>query len=338
MLELNDPSIRFALRAVTQAGELARQVQADLIPSTLTKEDRSPVTVADFAIQALIAGLLEEAFPGATLVAEETSHMLLQAEGEGLLEQISRYVGRFIHHAPVQQLYQWIDRGKGNPEGAYWVLDPIDGTKGFLRRGQYAIALAWIVEGQVQLGALGCPHLEHGKMENFHGAGSLAIAKRAQGAWVSPLPVSGNAKTFTPSVFQPLQVSSQSDPSQARLLRSYEAAHTNTQTIEVLAARLGIRTEPVRMDSQAKYVLLAAGSGEIMIRLPPVENPNYKEKIWDQAAGALILEEAGGRISDLTGKALDFTQGRTLAQNRGVLATNGVLHNMVLDCLESLLP
>jgi 3'(2'), 5'-bisphosphate nucleotidase len=130
-----------------------------------------------------------------------------------------------------------------------------------------------------------------------------------------------------------LRVSSRQSFTDARLLRSFERAHTNTQIIDMLMAQLGIRAQALRLDSQAKYALLAAGGGEIMIRLPPEENPGYKEKIWDQAAGALIVEEAGGRISDLSGQPLDFTWGRTLQRNRGVLATNGLLHEPLLNKL-----
>ena len=61
---------------------------------------------------------------------------------------------------------------------------------------------------------------------------------------------------------------------------------------------------------------------------------DYHEKIWDQAAGSLVVEEAGGRISDLDGRPLDFTAGRTLARNRGVLASNGHLHEVALQALR----
>ena len=62
----------------------------------------------------------------------------------------------------------------------------------------------------------------------------------------------------------------------------------------------------------------------------------YREKIWDQAAGSLIIEEAGGKVSDLDGKPLDFSAGRTLANNRGVLATNGLLHDSALAALRKI--
>jgi 3'(2'), 5'-bisphosphate nucleotidase len=103
--------------------------------------------------------------------------------------------------------------------------------------------------------------------------------------------------------------------------------------IDQLADWLGVQVEPVRMDSQTKYAILAAGGGEVIIRLLSPDRLDYREKIWDQAAGSIILEEAGGRLTDLSGKPLDFTQGRTLKENRGVLATNGLLHEKVLQGL-----
>jgi 3'(2'), 5'-bisphosphate nucleotidase len=90
------------------------------------------------------------------------------------------------------------------------------------------------------------------------------------------------------------------------------------------------------MDSQAKYAVLASGGGEIILRMLSSKQPDYREKIWDQAAGSLILEEAGGKITDLTGLDLDFSTGRTLSKNRGVFASNSVLHDVVLETLKTI--
>ena len=89
------------------------------------------------------------------------------------------------------------------------------------------------------------------------------------------------------------------------------------------------------MDSQAKYGVLAAGGGELIFRLLSPKAPDYKEKIWDHAAGALVLEEAGGKITDLSGKPLDFTQGRRLENNTGVFASNGWLHEAGLEAIAA---
>ena len=62
------------------------------------------------------------------------------------------------------------------------------------------------------------------------------------------------------------------------------------------------------------------------------------EQIWDQAAGALLVEEAGGRVTDLEGRPLDFGVGRRLDRNFGVLATNGRLHDAALATLRRVSP
>ena len=124
------------------------------------------------------------------------------------------------------------------------------------------------------------------------------------------------------------------EPGQARLLRSVESGHTNISKMDYLAEELVVEVEPVRMDSQAKYMLLAAGKGDLYLRFLSSKQPDYKEKIWDQAAGSLVIEESGGKITDLHGKTLDFNAGKTLANNRGILASNASLHEQALKALR----
>jgi 3'(2'), 5'-bisphosphate nucleotidase len=328
MLKLNTPETQFALQSVRQASLLVKQVQAEMVTPALTKDDRSPVTVADFASQALISHLLTLSFPNDPLVGEEDSSALRTPEKRASLERVAQFVSRFAPQAAPESVLLWIDRGAGQPARRFWTLDPIDGTKGFLRGDQYAVALALIVEGHVQVGVLGCPNLTAGYEPDFDGPGSLIIAARDQGAWVAPLQGAAD--------FSRLHVSQRSDPLQARLLRSYESGHTNISQIDHFAHAFGAQAEPVRMDSQAKYAMLAASQGEIYLRLLSPQRPDYREKIWDQAAGSLITEEAGGRVTDLSGKALDFNAGRTLAHNRGICASNGHLHSAALNALRAI--
>lgn len=328
MLITDSPEVRFTIQAVQQAALLVRQVQAELVSPALTKDDRSPVTIADFASQALVAQLLAQEFPADPLVAEEDSAALLAQGSEQDLHFVTQFVSRVTGPANPAQVCAWIDRGGSSSASRFWTLDPIDGTKGFLRGDQYAVALALIQHGQVQIGALGCPNLVDGQTPNFNGSGSLVIAVRGEGTWTTSLE--------SPGAFQPLHVSAQSDPSQARLLRSFESGHTNVSQIDRFVEALEIRAAPLRMDSQAKYAVLAAGGGDLLVRLISPSKPDYREKIWDQAAGALVLEQAGGRISDLEGKNLDFSGGRTLAHNRGVLASNGTLHAPALATLAQI--
>ena len=90
------------------------------------------------------------------------------------------------------------------------------------------------------------------------------------------------------------------------------------------------------MDSQAKYAAVADGRAEIYIRYS--RSPEYREKVWDHAAGVLIVQEAGGRVTDLFGAPLDFSLGERLANNVGILATNGVFHDALLEAIKAAQP
>jgi 3'(2'), 5'-bisphosphate nucleotidase len=326
---LASPEARFAVEAVREASLLVRRVQQTMVGSGLTKDDKSPVTVADFAAQAVVAKRLADRFPNAALMGEESAVALRSEQGRETLQQILGFVQEVLPIATASDVCDWIDRGVGERRATTWTLDPVDGTKGFLRRDQYAVALALIVDGRVTLGALGCPELESAATPASGGAGSLLVAARGQGTWVQALAEPSGS-------WSRLHVSDVSDPSQARLLRSVEKGHTDTGGIADLVLELGVKADPVPMDSQAKYAVLAAGGGEALLRLLSPSRPNYREMVWDQAAGSIIVEEAGGRVSDLDGKPLDFSQGRTLDGNRGIVATNGRLHEALLAGLKAI--
>ncbi len=321
-MTFDSPEILCAIAAVRQAALLAREVQRELVTPALTKDDRSPVTVGDFAAQAVVARRLAEHLPGSTLIGEESADALRLEEGIDTLDQVTLFVRRLVPDATPEEVCGLIDRGSGDPPAEFWTLDPIDGTKGFLRREQYAVALGKIERGVVTIGVLGCPELAASSELVPNGAGSLVVAVRGEGTWWQPLVGNGQ--------WQRLQVSDRTAPADARILRSVEKAHTNTDEIGSLAEHLGITASPVPLDSQAKYAVLAAGAGDVLLRLISPKRPDYKEKIWDQAAGSLVITEAGGRVTDLDGETLDFSHGRELKNNRGILATNGLLHDPLL--------
>ncbi len=326
--DFNEPTLRFAIQAVRQASLLAKQIQSELAPRVVEKADKSPVTVADFCAQALIGRLFSEFLSDAVLVAEESAHMLAEIQNLPVLTQIVSYLVQIYPEANTERVLQWIQRGSSEPPKTCWTLDPIDGTLGFLRKEQFAVSMAYIYEGKVEIGVLGCPNLRDAKYPDATSAGSLIIAQRGQGSWLTPL--SGKER------FTQLKVSTTSDFAAAHILRSVENAHTNSDQIGAIAARLGVETPSISMDSQAKYALLASGEGDVMLRLLAPGKADYKEKIWDQAGGSIVLEEAGGRVTDLDGKPLDFSQGRTLTANRGVVATNWLLHEDVLVAIHDI--
>jgi 3'(2'), 5'-bisphosphate nucleotidase len=221
----------------------------------------------------------------------------------------------------AEQTLAWIDVGGATPDTStplYWTLDPIDGTRGFLRGEQYAIALALLREGEIVLGVLACPKLEGPEGE----PGALLTAVRGQGA--SLLPLLGEDLAGR----RPIQVSNLTRPADTRFCESFESSHSDQAQSAKIAARLGIRGDPVRLDGQTKYAIVAHGEVSIYLRLPVLED--FREKIWDHAAGTIVVEEAGGRVTDALGRPLDFSRGRHLEANRGIVATNGAIHDEVL--------
>lgn len=326
MFEALKSEAEFAVQAVETAARLCRRIQAEMVTDALSKADRSPVTVADFASQAIVAQMFIETYPQEVLVGEEDSASLQQPDTAETRSAVTAFVKSIHPEATEDLVCSWIDFGAQQPSQRFWTLDPIDGTKGFLRGDQYVVALALIEDGQVVIGALGCPNLNADLVPEIGGLGSVVVAVRGQGAY---------ARSTEGEDFKRLQVSQLDDPSQARILRSYESSHTDQDKMTELADILGVQVAPVRLDSQAKYAVLAAGNGDLLFRLLSPKMPQYTEYIWDQAAGSLIVEEAGGKVSDLRGDPLDFSQGRRLEKNIGVLVSNGHLHQAGLDALQS---
>jgi 3'(2'), 5'-bisphosphate nucleotidase len=315
-----------AVRAVREASRLCRAVRTGVAPESLAKADLSPVTVADYGSQALVCRALGEAFPAVPVIAEEDSADLRRPENASLRDEVLRHVRRFLPETDLERLFGWIDRGGTTTYSErFWTLDPIDGTKGYLRGEQYAVALALIVDGRVEVAALACPNLPAGP-----GAagtqGAIFAAVRGRGASVLPIDAEGTEMPARVSVVGALAA--------ARVCESVESGHSAHGAASRVMAELGMAAPPVRLDSQAKYAVVARGEAEVYLRLPT--SADYREKIWDHAAGVLVVEEAGGTVTDLAGRPLEFTHGRELTANRGVIVTNGRLHARVLEVLENL--
>ncbi len=325
MFEGYQREAEFMHEALAQAADICRRIQAEQVVPELEKQDRSPVTMADYASQAWIAGRLAQEFPADPVVAEEDSLALRQPENRQLLEGVVDYLSAADGSIDADRACQWIDHGNGQPADRYWTLDPIDGTAGFLRGDQWVVALALIESGQVVAGGLACPRLSPTLEPTDSGQGSLVLALQGQGSWVTP---EGTAD------FRQLRVSQREKVSQARLMGSVEPGHTDVEMLGRIKERLGSDTELIRMDSQAKFAMVAGGKADIILRLLSPDRPNYQEKIWDQAAGSLVVQEAGGRVSDLKGRPLDFSTGQRLVNNQGVLVSNGRLHQAALEIIQ----
>jgi 3'(2'), 5'-bisphosphate nucleotidase len=309
-----------AIDIVSEVCGLTSRVQDRIVAAgdALAKGDRSPVTLADLAAQIIVSRRLEEAFPGVPLLAEEDSGAL--NDSPEMTERVLEQVGMHIAGISRDQAIEALDRGDHGGEGdRYWVLDPIDGTKGFLRGDQYAVALALVDGGRVAVGVLGCPNLPGPEGAGDETAGFLFSAVIGSSA---------SAHAIDGEDIGAIHVDDMVDPSRAVLCESVEAAHAAHSIQGRIAARLGITAPSYRIDSQCKYAVVARGDATIYLRLP--RDTSYREKVWDHAAGSLVLEEAGGRATDLDGRPLDFSRGRLLGTHRGIVCTNGAIHDQVL--------
>jgi 3'(2'), 5'-bisphosphate nucleotidase len=324
-MHLYQRELESGLQAVRDAARICRSVQAGMAPDALAKKDKSPVTIADFGSQAVVCRVIGDAFPHDPIIAEEDSRELLNEQNAPFLHLIHDEICKQCIETSKEQVCRWIDRGGAEHYSQrFWTLDPIDGTKGFLRKEQYAISLALVIHGRIELGILGCPNLPLDPLQSDE-VGALFYAIRGHGAFVLPLD-----RDASP---QPIRVTSTVDPALARFCESVEAGHSAHDESAQIAARLGITAEGVRLDSQAKYAVVARGEADIYLRLPTKKD--YVERIWDHAGGVLVVEEAGGKVTDVAGRPLEFTHGRGLERNRGVLVTNGHLHDQLLAAIAA---
>jgi 3'(2'), 5'-bisphosphate nucleotidase len=327
---LDTPALR-VLAAVEHAADLARQIRRDTVVP-VNKPDRTPLTIADLAVQAVISSALERDFPGDALLAEEDGAILHTADGQALTAPLLHYLQPPIPGITLTELSRLLNRGAHTAAQRTWVLDPVDGTKGFLRdRGHYVVALALLTANRPVLGILACPTLDADGAACVEPAaahhvpqGCLLVAGRGGGAWIRPL---GGGE------FTPLRVSAVATMRPARVLVSVASAHSDADRTDALMRIAGIEAPAIGVDSQAKHALVAGGNAELFLRIPA--DPHYREQVWDHAAGTLIVEEAGGRVTDLAGKPLDFGTGARLLHNEGILVSNGVLHAPALLALRS---
>jgi 3'(2'), 5'-bisphosphate nucleotidase len=347
-----EKELEIALLAVQRATLLTKSVYHSHSKGTLSKSDSSPVTIGDFGAQALIISSIKHAFPSDEVVGEEDADdlrdnaslrdlvwNLVQA---AKLEDASaeEKIGGPIPSADA--MLDAIDSGRsaGGRKGRIWALDPIDGTKGFLRGGQYAVCLALMVDGVPTVGVIGTPNLPVDdkapldssigtNADDSDGKGVLFGAVKGEGATSRPL---GKGALQNG---QPIKMAPLSDISQATFCESVEAGHSSHGDNAAIASKLGITKPSVRMDSQAKYGSIARGAGDLYLRLPV--SKTYEEKIWDHAAGVVIVQEAGGEVTDAWGKPLDFGIGRTLKENKGVVAAPKPVFPQVIDVVKEVL-
>lgn len=235
-----------------------------------------PVTQADRVANELIVGGLHEAFPDDGILAEES-----------------------------------IDTERRLTRERVWMVDPLDGTKGFIAgSGDFAVQIGLAVGGRSVVGVVYQPVPD-----------VLYYAAPAIGAWVTR-PQLDNAHTP-----ERLRVSTELDLSRMRLAAS--RAH-RSQRMDAVVRALGV-TEEVRRDSVGvKVGLIAERQCDLYIHL------SAGTKQWDTCAPEAVLRAAGGLMTDLWGMPLNYNTPDVLNRN-GILASNAAAHPAIIQRLQPIL-
>lgn len=316
---VSEQEVQASVAAVRAAMRVCRHVSASSdLARRLTKADASPVTVADFASQAVVVHLMRERLGPLRLVGEESATALRDPDAAAVRRAVTE-AARFVWpDATEAAVLEAIDAGNlRDPEPTYWTLDPIDGTKGFLRGGQYAVSLAKIEGAQTVLGLLGCPALGmdlRRPLDDPDPVGTLYLGD-AHGARVSA--GDREAASEVPRL-QPLR------PDPVFVTHSVESGHTKLGEIERILDHLGWSWRSMPADSQAKYAMVARGQAHVYMRIPT--DPARLEPVWDHAAGVAVARGAGARVTDLSGRELDFSRGPKLSANFGIVCAHPALH------------
>lgn len=352
--------LQAALEVVQRACQLCLSVRSGMKrgEGQLDKVDNTPVTVADFGVQALISLELGRLFPNIPLVGEENARQLRSEYEEkrassdpknSLVETIVDALSPVVsRNLDCETVLDAIDRGAQavNPDQrSYWVLDPIDGTRGFLRGGNalYVVGLALVLEGKPVLGVMGCPNVairyssDRSRIQmasTYFGCrddetyqrGLIMTATLGGGCWVKP--ITEDSTSIMTEVARSDSIADSwfciSDNevwSKTLLAQALEGKNLEKET-QVL---------PLCCGSLCKYFALALGSVSAFLLQA---GPSTPLKVWDHASGVICVSEAGGRVSDLEGTALESLIGNGkdifTVEGGGVFASNKALHDLLL--------
>lgn len=341
---------RVAELAVLRASILTKNIQSTV--KEISKDDDSPVTIADFAAQAIIIGTLHHAFPNDCFLGEESSKAL--RADEQLCSKVYNLVRETAMSTPPDpevikipcpdttgEMLAWIDlggSGQGGGEGRFWVMDPVDGTAAFLRGQQYAVSLALIENGREVVGVLGCPNISPDMTRvteddvDTVGFGIMLTAVRGQGAtW----------GTMTPQGLHelkalPLQSPEPRLPSKLHIVGCTACNVTRHDQIAQLAAKFQVKFPDTQIwSSHIRYAALIVGDANAHFWIPA--GPSSKMYIWDHAGSQLIFTEFGGKVTDLDGKPVDFGAGRALNRNEGLIVAREDIYEPVLAAMREII-
>ncbi|CAL1375893.1 unnamed protein product [Linum trigynum] len=354
-----------AIGIVERACRICADVQSSVLSSeasSVEKSDSTPVTIADFGVQAFVSFELGQAFPAIPLVAEEDSGFLRE---NNLVDSVVDLVAdKSSADKPLTraQVLDAIDRGGKNAivyenkPATYWVLDPIDGTKAFLKGSGalYVVGLALVVEGEIVLGVMGCPNWNDS--ESFQsttvvsnalsGAGIVMAAHIGCGTWRRRFQDGRQGGSAEPSDYDWSRclVDGCLLASQARFCMTDSAIWESMPLSPFFSATTDAAGDgsgksvvllKVWGGSLTRYMMVASGIASVFIIRA---KPRIPIKVWDHAVGLLCVHEAGGKVTDWAGAELDLAEDgverRIIYPAVGVIATSGKIHTQIVEMIS----
>ncbi|XP_047147900.1 PAP-specific phosphatase HAL2-like [Vigna umbellata] len=358
-----------AVRAVQMSCFLCQKLQDTWISSSQISHPYSPLTVAGLSVNTIVSWILSKCLgsENVSIVTEKDVQTLSNTNKSELLEDVVKTVNECLAEAPrfgveepksalgTSEVLEIISCSNlvGSASGRFWALSPLDGKMGSACGDQYAVGLSLIEDGEVVLGVLGCPnypmrkdwfsyHLSYQRMISMltpptsetWNKGCIIYAERGgRKAWIQPL-LHVNKKYVWPNHAKQVSVSSVDNLALATFCQPIEKANSSHTFTEGLAQSVGLSNQPLRVYNMMKYAAIACGHAEVFMKFA---RAGYKEKIWDHAAGAIIIQEAGGMVTDAKGNPLDFSEGLNLESlDRGIVACAGTtLHEKIIDAVDA---
>lgn len=276
-----------------------------------TKSDGSFVTPADYAVQYCLQKKLSSTFPKIPFIGEET----LDPEYDHYkCSKILQFVHTLYPEATDEDLLATLTLTAKDSASLYWLVDPIDGTAGFIKNRFFAIALSLIYNNQPILAVMACPSPCHTfkiySAAKNHGTSLFGTATQGRRRLQA-------GETLTGKFCE----------------ASLAARNQQHHSTRLLSLALPGQPQAYRVDSQYKYAMVAEGIVDFFIRYPFVIS---RTRAWDHVPGAFLVEEAGGIVTDIFGHALNHCQDDFTLENHPVILASGnpQIHSTTLEALQ----
>lgn len=294
------PSALIPLRnAIENAHSLCQYLRMTYLEKL--DKDNECVTLADFGTQVILNKTLYDNYPNHSVISEENSYDFLKFTSENQRLFVISIVSKILNENISQdEFIRWLDYGQSSISNKSWVIDPIDGTLEFLNSNQYVIGIGELENSKPCFSYLSSfSTFTNQPIHYFTWQGKSYKYYSYDGRMIELHVSDRNISVARPYC------------NNSDLSKIYNIDFIETDVFSTLNG----------------YISIASGESDVLISL---KFANTSLKVWDHAGGIVLLQNAGGIISDIDGRKLDFSQGSLLSKNKGAILSNGKFHEKLL--------